>query len=205
MTCSEFSAKRATRRQSPIDVSSSALPNLPVSSSLVAVVPRTIIRSPRSQPGKFVSSDPERVLQHYPLQSGHRREQHGGLFKEVTSNHRRPISTAVDRVTATSKGPGSGRNCLQFTPKWIGRYNWRDVKLLLRSWLWNAIARINRPSVIFTNQHRSHWRLCAGASGFGYMRNAQKKKDHEYCAAHFSFISTNTLATKSVRALVTPC
>jgi hypothetical protein len=47
------------------DVSSSALPKLPVSSSLVAVGPRTIIRSPRRQPGKFVLSDPKRVLQHY--------------------------------------------------------------------------------------------------------------------------------------------
>src|SRR5258708_12777909 len=54
MACSDFSAKRATKRQSPIDVSSSALPKLPVSSSLVAVVPHTIIRSPRPQPGKFV-------------------------------------------------------------------------------------------------------------------------------------------------------
>jgi hypothetical protein len=32
---------------------------------------------------------------------------------------------------------------LPFTPKWIGRYDRRDVKLLLRSWLFNAIARIN--------------------------------------------------------------
>jgi hypothetical protein len=39
---SDFSAKRAAKRQSPIDVSSSVLPKLPVSSSLVAVVPRTI-------------------------------------------------------------------------------------------------------------------------------------------------------------------
>jgi hypothetical protein len=63
MACSDFSAKRATKRQSPIDVSSSALPKLPVSSSLVAVVPRTIIRSPRPQPGNFVFTDPKRVLQ----------------------------------------------------------------------------------------------------------------------------------------------
>ena len=112
----------------------------------------------------------------------------------------RPLSRISPSISRIAR-----KKLLPFTPKWIGRYNRRDVKLLLRSWLWNAIARINRPSVIFTNQHRSHWRLCAGASGFGYMRNAQKKKDHEYCAAHFSFISTNTLATKSVRALVTPC
>ena len=96
----------------------------------------------------------------------------------------------------------SRQNCLPFTQKWIGRYDPRGFKLLLRSWLFNAVARINRPSVIFTNQHRSRWRLGAGGSGF--MRNGQKKKDHECCAAHFSVISTNTLATKSVRARVTP-
>ena len=49
-------------------MSSGALPKLPVSSSLVAVVPRTIIRSPRPQPGKSVFSGPKRVLQHYPPQ-----------------------------------------------------------------------------------------------------------------------------------------
>jgi hypothetical protein len=31
--------------------------------------------------------------------------------------------------------------CSPFTPKWIGRYDRRGVKL--RSWLFNAIARIN--------------------------------------------------------------
>src|SRR6202171_3993469 len=65
MAWSDFSAKRATKRQSPIDVSSSALPKLPVSSSPVAAVPHTIIRSPRLQLRKFVFSDPKRVLQHY--------------------------------------------------------------------------------------------------------------------------------------------
>jgi hypothetical protein len=65
MAFSDFSAKGATKRQSPIDVSSGALPKLSVSSSLVAVVKRTIIRSPRPQPGKFVLSDPKRLLQHY--------------------------------------------------------------------------------------------------------------------------------------------
>jgi hypothetical protein len=64
MACSVFSAKRETKQKSPINMSSGALPKLPVGSSLVAVVPRTIIRSPRPQPGKFVSSDPKRVLQH---------------------------------------------------------------------------------------------------------------------------------------------
>src|ERR1700674_581946 len=64
MAWSDFSAKRATKRQSPIDVSSSALPKLPVNSSLVAVVPHMIIRSPRPQPRKFVFSDPQRVLHH---------------------------------------------------------------------------------------------------------------------------------------------
>src|ERR1035438_4080225 len=64
MTGSDFFAKRATRRQSPTDASSSPLPKLPVSSSLVAVVPRAIIRSPRPQRRKYVVSGPKRVLQH---------------------------------------------------------------------------------------------------------------------------------------------
>ncbi len=71
-------------------------------------------------------------------------------------------------------------------------------RLLLRFRPFNAIAqikRINRPSVIFTNQHRSHWRLLAGGSGFDYMRDGQKKKKRECCMAHFSFISTNILST----------
>jgi hypothetical protein len=71
MARSVFSAKRATKRQSPIDVSSSPLPKLPVSSSPVAAVPHTIIRSPRPKPGKFVVSDPKRVLQHYLPTNGH--------------------------------------------------------------------------------------------------------------------------------------
>jgi hypothetical protein len=66
MACSDFSAKRVTKRQSPIDVSSSALPKLPVSSSLVAVVPHTIIRSSRPQPGKFVFSDPKEFCNTIP-------------------------------------------------------------------------------------------------------------------------------------------
>ena len=88
-----------------------------------------------------------------------------------------------------------GRNCLPSTQKWIGRCDRPDVKLLLRSWLFNAIARIGRPTLTFTNQHRSYYRLLAGGSGFGYMRDGQKKKKHECCAAHFSFISTNILST----------
>src|SRR5215211_8830751 len=71
MACSDFSAKRAVRRQSPIDVFSSALPKLPVSSSLVAMVPHTIMRSPSPQPGKLVFTDSKIVLQHYPPKNGH--------------------------------------------------------------------------------------------------------------------------------------
>src|ERR1700736_635608 len=70
MACSDFSAKRGTKRQLTIDMSSSALPKLPVSSSLVAVVPQAIIRSPRLQPGKIVFSDPKRDLQHYRGMNG---------------------------------------------------------------------------------------------------------------------------------------
>jgi hypothetical protein len=89
-------------------------------------------------------------------------------------------------IDGLSRISDCARKFLPFTPKWIGRYDWRIVKVLPRSWLFNAITRNKRPSVIFTNQHRSRCRRAAGGSGFGYMR---KKKDHECCAAHFSFIA----------------
>jgi hypothetical protein len=54
-------------------------------------------------------------------------------------------------------------------------------------------------SMIFTNQHRSRWRLLVRDSGFDYMRDGQKKKKYECCVAHFSFISTNTLSTNLER------
>ena len=92
-------------------------------------------------------------------------------------------------IDGLSRISDCARKFLPFTPKWIGRYDWRIVKVLPRSWLFNAITRNKRPSVIFTNQHRSRCRRAAGGSGFGYMRNGQKKKDHECCAAHFSFIA----------------
>jgi hypothetical protein len=72
MFWSDFSAKRATKRQSTIDVSSSALPKLPVSSSPVAAVPPHDYSFAAPQPGTFVFSDPKRVLQHYPSMSRHR-------------------------------------------------------------------------------------------------------------------------------------
>src|SRR5215208_4925388 len=89
MACSDFSAKRAVRRQSPIDVFSSALPKLPVSSSLVAMVPHTIMRSPSPQPGKLVFSDPKTVLQQYPRL---RTSSGSGDMSESANNGRRSPS-----------------------------------------------------------------------------------------------------------------
>jgi hypothetical protein len=54
-------------------VAPNALPKSPVSSPHNEVVPHINIRSPRLQPGKFVIGETKRVLQHYPLQSGRRR------------------------------------------------------------------------------------------------------------------------------------
>src|SRR5271156_5120425 len=86
MACSVFSAKRDTKRKSPINMFSSALPKLPVGSSLVAVVPRTIFRSPRPQPGKFVFNDPKRVLQHYLANNGPSSERRGRQFQSRRAN-----------------------------------------------------------------------------------------------------------------------
>ncbi len=47
------------------------LPKSRVSSSLDDVVPHIIVRSPRLKLGRFVFGDAKRLLQHYPLQSGH--------------------------------------------------------------------------------------------------------------------------------------
>ena len=56
MAWSDFSAKRATKRQSPIDVSSSALPKLPVSSSPVPAVPPTRLFARRAYSPENLSS-----------------------------------------------------------------------------------------------------------------------------------------------------
>src|SRR5271163_2813178 len=98
MACSVFSAKRDTKRKSPINMFSSALPKLPVGSSLVAMVPRTIFRSPRPQPGKFVFNDPKIVLQHYQRRSGRR-------------GHRVFVDAEVIRG-----GPGHGRESWRAGP-----------------------------------------------------------------------------------------
>src|SRR5882724_1384942 len=44
------------------------------------------------------------------------------------------------------------RNRLAFLPRWIGRYDRRDGKLLLRPWLINATALASRLDVISTNK-----------------------------------------------------
>src|SRR3979409_1332657 len=62
--CDEFFAKRRNKGRSPIDVSSSAPPKSPVSSSQDDVVPHIIIRLSHLQLGKFVSRPAKRVLQH---------------------------------------------------------------------------------------------------------------------------------------------
>jgi len=66
-----ISRNRPNEPQSPTDVSSRPLPKSPVSSSQDNVVPQVIIRSPHVRPGKFVLVDAKRVLQQYPLGSGH--------------------------------------------------------------------------------------------------------------------------------------
>jgi hypothetical protein len=63
------------------------------------------------------------------------------------------------------------------------------LRSLLRFWPFNAIALIDRLDVIFANQDSLRCRRSAGGSGFGYMRDGQKKKYHECCAAHFPFIA----------------
>jgi hypothetical protein len=58
--------KKRNKRQSAIDVSSSAPPKRPVNSSPVDVALYMIIRSLRPQAGKIVFSDAKRLLQHCP-------------------------------------------------------------------------------------------------------------------------------------------
>src|SRR5450631_3193442 len=62
---------RRFHQRSPIDVFSIASPKSPVSSSLVEVVPRMIIRLPHLQPGKIVFND-AKGLQHYRHQTDSR-------------------------------------------------------------------------------------------------------------------------------------
>jgi hypothetical protein len=127
MACSDFSAKRATRRRSPIDVSSSALTKLPVSPSLVAVVPRTIVRSPRPQPGKFVFSDPKRVLQHYPCKSRH------GFIRRQSQWFGAAPASRTARYSNDSVVPGERKNnggsfVVVQPVKWF------------KIWLWNFVG-----------------------------------------------------------------
>jgi hypothetical protein len=115
MAFSDFSAKRATKRQSLIDVSSGALPKLPVSSSLVAVVPRTIIRSPRLQPGKFVTDETKGLLQHYLPQAA--------MPNHVMEQTFRPAGTmSFGDEQPTGCGFAGGRAAL----KQLGNVGWQS-------------------------------------------------------------------------------
>src|SRR3979409_2107245 len=78
MPCDQFPAKRRNKQPSPIDVTLSRLSKSPVSSSLDNVVPQSIVRSPRVQPGQFGLPHAKRLLQqnlpdadihHYSAQS----------------------------------------------------------------------------------------------------------------------------------------
>ena len=66
-----FFANRPKKQQSLVGVPSGSLPRSPVSFSFSNVSLQIIIRSPHPRLGKFVFSDPKRVLQHCPRQSGH--------------------------------------------------------------------------------------------------------------------------------------
>ena len=75
------------------DVFSSALPKLPASSSLIAVVPHAIIRSPRRQPGKFVFGDPKKSFATLSARSGH----------SITAHY------CESRVLRAARGPAQPR------------------------------------------------------------------------------------------------
>ena len=60
-----FFANRPKKQQSLVGVPSGSLPRSPVSFSFSKVSLQIIIRSPHPRLGKFVFSDPKRVLQHY--------------------------------------------------------------------------------------------------------------------------------------------
>ena len=65
-----FFANRPKKQQSLVGVPSGSLPRSPVSFSFSNVSLQIIIRSPHPRLGKFVFSDPKRVLQHYRHFSG---------------------------------------------------------------------------------------------------------------------------------------
>src|SRR6478672_2880719 len=66
-----FFANRPKKQQSLVGVPSGSLPRTPVSFSFSNVSLQIVIRSPHPRLGKFVFSDPKRVLQHYPPNNGH--------------------------------------------------------------------------------------------------------------------------------------
>ena len=60
----DFSAKRRSKPRSSMDMASSSLARLPVSSSPCDEVPHMFTRKPRLQPGKFFERRCKRLLQH---------------------------------------------------------------------------------------------------------------------------------------------
>src|SRR5258705_12123164 len=65
-----FFANRPKKQQSLFGLPSGSLPRSPVSFSFSNVSLQIIIRSPHPRLGKFVFSDPKRVLQHYRSHNG---------------------------------------------------------------------------------------------------------------------------------------
>jgi hypothetical protein len=87
------------KRQSPIDVSSSAPPKSLVSSSPIDVVPRMTIRSTRLRPGEFFIGGAKRLLQQYlPLAEASRLCTH----QECLGKTARPSALAVLKLMISS-------------------------------------------------------------------------------------------------------
>jgi hypothetical protein len=63
-TRDDFYATRRSKPRSLMDMASSSLARLPVSSSPCDEVPHMFTRKPRLQPGKFLNSGAKRLLQH---------------------------------------------------------------------------------------------------------------------------------------------
>jgi hypothetical protein len=177
MAFSDFSAKRATKRQSPIDVSSSALPKLPVSSSPVAVVPRTIVRSPRPQPGKFVFSDPKRVLQHYRGKS----RSHRSWSKTALLTRRGPHrSSALGLLRGAGKADRCSppRKLISGGASYQPRCRlWKRTVSLSGSWLETVVATETgaEGSSPLSARARVGTKWQAGGGGAEYVRSHQSR------------------------------
>jgi hypothetical protein len=102
IACGDFSAKRATRRQSPVDRASNPILESPMSLARCDVVPHVVIQSSHLRLGEFESHAAKRLLQQYRPAAD---VVAAGPLRQILARSARP---------AFSRGPAKSRNARIF-------------------------------------------------------------------------------------------